>query len=115
LVAGPSVERTDEGGTITLAPSMSKQACAWWCYVETRPHRRAVTADGFNDHLPADGIAIHRVGAYFVELGAAGGRDPYADLLRVGGEIEADGWRITVDAGSGEGPAATWTVSVRKA
>lgn len=111
----------DDGGTIALAPSMSMAGMRLVVLAVDDSQFLTIellTADGFNDHLPADGIAIHRVDVRdgVVQNSAPlVGETPYADLLEVGGEIEADGWRITVDAGIGAGPAATWTVSVRKA
>ena len=59
-----------------------------------------LTADGFNEHLPSAGIAVHRV-----VITAAGavqaivplvGEPPFTSLLQPGEFVESDGWRIEV-------------------
>ena len=61
-----------------------------------------LTADGYNAHLPADGIAVHRVtvaGGEVDEADPLVGETPFADLLAVGESFDTDGWRITVADG----------------
>ncbi|MEQ1698467.1 MAG: hypothetical protein ABMA25_00060 [Ilumatobacteraceae bacterium] len=66
-----------------------------------------LTADGFDDHLPADGIAVHRVslqGGLITEITPVFGAPPYTSLLQPGDSIEADEWAIAVGDG--------WTITV---
>jgi hypothetical protein len=62
-----------------------------------------LTADGFNDHLPMSGIAIHRVvmttdGAV-QEIVPLVPRPPFTELLQPGVVVEVDdGWRIAAFA-----------------
>ncbi|MDO8391580.1 MAG: hypothetical protein Q7V57_13955 [Actinomycetota bacterium] len=105
-------------GTVTLAPSMSAAGTRVAVVAIDDNHFLTIellTADGFNDHLPADGIAVHRVevsGGVVQNSAPLVGEAPYADLLQVGASLTAGGWRITVDAGGGDGPDAAWTVTI---
>jgi len=74
-----------------------------------------LTADGFDAHLPADGIAVHRVevkDGIVQDSKPLVGEAPYEKLMNVGGSLDTDGFHITVAAGGGKGPAADWTVTV---
>lgn len=62
-----------------------------------------LSADGFNSHLAASGVAVHRV-----VMSAEGtvqtivplvGAPPFTDLLQPGASLESDGWRIDVSSG----------------
>lgn len=66
-----------------------------------------LTADGFGDHLPADGIAVHRVtlqGSRIVDITPAFGAPPYTALLQPGDSIQTDEWALTIGDG--------WTITV---
>ena len=57
-----------------------------------------LSADGFNDHLPHAGVAVHHAVGVGAErtLTPVVGDEPYLDLLDVGEYVETDGVRITV-------------------
>lgn len=110
-----------DGGTVTLSPSMSAAGTRLAVIAIDDTHFLTIellTADGFDAHLPADGIAVHRV---VIDKGVVQdakplvGEAPYEELLQFGGTLDVDGWHLTVAAGSGKGPAATWTVTVQTA
>ena len=63
--------------------------------------------EGFSDHLPAPGVAVHEV--RIVNGSIAGivplvGEPPFTELLQEGARFDVGGWQLTVDAG--------WTVRV---
>ena len=106
------------GGTVTLAPSMSLVDTRLAVVAIDATHFLTIellTADGFDAHLPADGIAVHRVevndGIIQDDVPLVGEK-PFDKLLQVGGVLTTDNVRITVDAGGGKGPAAEWTVTI---
>jgi hypothetical protein len=102
------------GATVTLSPSNSESANG------TSGNRLAViglddhsfitvellTADGFDEHLPATGVAVH-----LIAIQRTGGSEatrtqtplvgvaPYTDLLAPGEAFVGLGWRIAVSAG----------------
>jgi len=89
------------GGTVQLHPSKSGSG-ARAAVVGIDDSRFLVvellTADGFDSHLPASGIAVHEVrfdGTLRDPVPVVGG-PPYTDLLAPGESIDVDGWRITV-------------------
>lgn len=67
-------------------------------------------ADGFDDHLPADGIAVHELrianGALSSVTPLVGGA-PFMNLLQPGDELRVGDWTVTVSSG--------WTVSAAHA
>ena len=106
------------GGTVTLAPSMSSQGTRLAVVAIDATHFLTIellTADGFDAHLPADGIAVHRVeviDGIIQDAVPLVGEKPFDKLLQVGGVLTTDNVRVTVDAGGGKGPAAEWTVTI---
>ena len=60
-----------------------------------------LVATGYNDHLPADGIAIHRVdigaGVDAMTVTPVHSNEPFDRLLAVGGSMLIDHWRVVVD------------------
>lgn len=75
-----------------------------------------LTATGFDSHLPADGVAVHRVRVApedtsrieSIEPLTPSSAPPYVDLLRSTASLVADGWTITVVDWDSRG----WVVSV---
>jgi hypothetical protein len=66
-----------------------------------------LAAEGFDDHLPATGVAVHLIevdGATRTQSPVVG-LAPYADLLTVGETFTGLGWRVAVGPG--------WTVTVQ--
>jgi hypothetical protein len=65
-----------------------------------------LTDSGFDAHLPASGVAVHRVqfDATLHELVPLVGSPPYTQLLQPGGSVDADGWTISV--------IDEWTLSI---
>lgn len=60
-----------------------------------------LTADGFDDHLPAGGVAVHLVetsGSTRTQTPLVGS-PPYTDLLTAGETLSSDGWSISVAEG----------------
>lgn len=58
-----------------------------------------LTADGFDAHLPASGVAVHRVtvlDGVVQPLQPLVGDAPFTALLAAGDEVVSDGWRIVV-------------------
>ncbi len=56
-----------------------------------------LSSDGYNAHLPAGGVAVHRVEVTLWEVQAnvpLVGAAPFTDLLQPGEFVESDGWRI---------------------
>ncbi len=66
-----------------------------------------LTADGFNAHLPASGVAVHIVAVADGEVDDMEplvGETPFAELLQPGDTFDSNGWRIMVAQG--------WSVTV---
>ncbi|CAN5516255.1 hypothetical protein BH10ACT2_BH10ACT2_21710 [soil metagenome] len=61
-----------------------------------------LSADGFDAHLPASGVAVHRVvlvnGAVQAIVPLVGSA-PFTTLLQVGEVLQTDGWQVSVLAG----------------
>lgn len=101
------------GGTVTLSPSTG-EAGTRLAVVALADNQfltiELLTADGYDAHLPASGIAVHRVQVMDGHVDDAAplvGETPFVDLLQVGDTFDTDGWRITVTAG--------WTVTIAPA
>jgi hypothetical protein len=99
------------GGTVRLAPSAAARGTrlvvlglddTTFLTVEV------LTADGFDAHLPAGGVAVHRVDLTDPDRVTQPlvGSPPYTALLRPGDDLVTDGWRIAV---TGE-----WVVSITR-
>lgn len=61
-----------------------------------------LTADGFDAHLPADGVAVHLVtldGSTVLPMEPLVGNPPFTDLLQQGESLVTHGWSITVADG----------------
>ena len=101
------------GGTVVLAPSNGPSGTR--LAVVGIDDRRfltveLLTADGFDDHLPADGVAVHLIeGSTALRTQTPlVGPAPYDDLLGVGESFVgmgwsvsiADGWRATIQTSS---------------
>lgn len=68
-----------------------------------------LTADGFNVHLPADGIAVHEVrlaDGLVASITPMVGEAPFTALLQPGDELQVGEWTLAV--------FDDWTVSARK-
>ena len=67
-----------------------------------------LTADGLNDHLPADGIAVHTVqivdGA-LAPIVPMVGEPPYTELLQPGSDLMVGEWNLTI--------SEDWTISAQ--
>lgn len=66
-----------------------------------------LTAAGYDDHLPADGIAVHRVtlaDTQITEIAPLVGESPFTALLQPGGSLDTTEWAITV--------GDDWTITV---
>lgn len=115
------------GGTVTLASGAAPPAAAPFA------RRLAVvgitdtsfltvellTPVGFNGHLAAAGIAVHRVvvrGGVIESITPLVGAAPFTDLLGPEESLDVDGWHLevtTVSAGHiPDGSAAMWTVRI---
>lgn len=60
------------------------------------------TADGYDDHLPVGGVAVHRIvvqGGAITDITPVFGEPPYTALLQPGESLETDEWAITVGDG----------------
>ena len=58
-----------------------------------------LTADGLNDHLPADGIAVHSVqivDGSLAPIVPLVGAPPYTELLQPGSDLRVAEWNLTV-------------------
>ena len=58
-----------------------------------------LTAAGYDDHLPADGIAVHQVtlvGTQITAITPLVGQAPFTALLQPGASLETTEWAITV-------------------
>jgi hypothetical protein len=103
-----------DGGTVQLSPStgdagtrLALLACCGGSLISVE----LLTADGFNDHLPADGVAVHKITVQsdaIVDITPLFGSPPFAALLQPGESLAVDGWTISVGVGVGVG----WTVTV---
>jgi hypothetical protein len=92
------------GGTVVLAPSNGPSGTRL-AVIELDDHRfvtiELLTNDGFDDHLPASGVAVHLIeGTDTLRtqtplVGVA----PYDDLLTPGETVTTNGWNIAIDDG----------------
>lgn len=60
-----------------------------------------LTADGYDDHLPHDGLAVHRVrerDGLITSIEPLVGEAPFLQLMQPGDSLTADGWTIDVAA-----------------
>jgi hypothetical protein len=96
----------DAGGDVVLSPSIGESGVR--LAVVELDLANLLTIErldptGLNDHLPASGVAVHRVHVVegrVVETTPVFGEPPYTDLLEPGDRLEFDGWLIEVgDAG----------------
>ncbi len=61
-----------------------------------------LVADGFDAHLPAGGVAVHRVrvrDGVVQPLEPLVGAAPFTDLLQPGAAFDSDGWSLVVGDG----------------
>lgn len=92
------------GGTVTLSPS-SGTGGKRLAIVALDDHRfltiELLTANGFDDHLPASGVAVHLVDTSASERTQTPmvGQPPFTDLLTPGETFSALNWSITVADG----------------
>jgi len=93
-----------EGSTVTLAASKSTSGTR--LAVIALDDRRFIavellTADGFDDHLPASGVAVHLIeGSNSTRTQTPlVGLAPYTDLLTPGETLTSNGWRVAVGDG----------------
>jgi hypothetical protein len=92
------------GGSVVLAPSNGR-AGTRLAVIEVDGHRfisiELLIAAGFDDHLPASGVAVHLIEGSDANraqrplVGAA----PFDDLLTPGEVLTTNGWSIAVDDG----------------
>lgn len=97
------------GGTVTLSASTGESGTRL-AVVALADNQfltiELLAADGYDAHLPASGIAVHRVkvkDGHVDDAAPLVGETPFADLLQAGDTFDTDGWRITV--------TAAWTVT----
>ncbi len=99
LVAPP------EGGSATLQPSTGSEGLRLLVLPVDATSFLAVellTADGFDAHLPADGVAVHLVtldGSTVLPMEPLVGNLPFTDLLQQGESLATHGWSISVGDG----------------
>jgi len=93
-----------DGSTVTLAASKSTSGTR--LAVIALDDRRFIavellTADGFDDHLPAFGVAVHLIeGSNSTRTQTPlVGLAPYTDLLIPGETLTSNGWRVAVGDG----------------
>jgi hypothetical protein len=92
------------GGTVTLAPSSGRSGTRL-AVVRFDDHRfltvELLTADGFDNHLPASGIAVHLIEGSDATRTQTPliGLPPYDQLLKPGQTFSGNGWRISVADG----------------
>ncbi len=92
------------GGTIALAASTGSLGTQV-AVVELDDHRfitvELLTADGFNDHLPATGVAVHLIEGSDATRTQTPliGLPPFDDLLAPGETFTGNGWVVSVAAG----------------
>lgn len=131
LIAGwlrdEEVRVADGAETITLVPSNTEPLDLTAAVLGTRllvlpiDSRTFLTvevlnASGYDDHLPSDGVAVHRVHVSpedptlveSIDPLTLDGAPPFDRLLESQGTLTADGWRIVVVEWSTDG----WVVSV---
>lgn len=93
-----------QGATVTLSPSTGTSGIRLAVIglgAERFMTVELLTADGFDDHLPASGVAVHMVvgtDSTRVQRPLVGS-PPYADLLTAGATLSSNGWTISVAAG----------------
>jgi hypothetical protein len=92
------------GASVTLAPSNSRSGKRL-AVVELAADRfitvELLTADGFDDHLPASGLAVHLIegsGPTRTQTPLVG-LAPYDRLLEPGQTFTSNGWRVSVADG----------------
>lgn len=91
-----------EGGSVTLQPSMGSEGLRLLVLPVDATSFLAVellTVDGFDAHLPADGVAVHLVtfdGSTVLPMEPLVGSPPFTDLLQQGESLVTHGWSITV-------------------
>jgi hypothetical protein len=102
------------GGTVTLAPSNAPTGTRL-AVIELDDHRfitvELLTATGFDDHLPASGVAVHLIAVPLIAVPLIEGNDarriqtplvgapPYDHLLTTGQTLTTHGWTVTVGDG----------------
>lgn len=92
------------GATVELSPSTGN-AGTRLAVIALDEHRfitvELLTADGFDDHLPADGLAVHLINGSGTNRSQTPlvGRAPYTDLLTAGETFNSNGWSMSVAAG----------------
>ena len=92
------------GGTVALAASSGSLGTRI-AVVELDDHRfitvELLTADGFNDHLPATGVAVHLIEGSDATRTQTPliGLAPFDDLLTPGETFTGNGWVVSVAAG----------------
>lgn len=102
----------ESGATVTLSAnsgSASGTSGTHLAVIELDDHTfltvELLTADGFDDHLPATGVAVHLIAEQGSNSDATRtqtplvGEPPYVDLLTPGETFVGRGWRIAVAAG----------------
>ena len=100
------------GGTVELAPSTG-QTGTRLAVIALDGHQfitvELLTADGFDDHLPASGVAVHLIdgaGTSRTQTPLVG-LAPHTDLLTPGETLTSNGWSVSVAAG--------WRVTIKPA
>ena len=92
------------GGTVALAASTGSLGIRL-AVVELDDHRfitiELLTADGFNDHLPATGVAVHLIDVSDASRTQTPlvGLPPFDDLLAPGEAFTGNGWVVSVAVG----------------
>lgn len=108
------------GGSIVLAPSTGESGTRLAVVAVSATELLTIellTADGYNTHLPAGGIAVHRVVVDDIDdddpqVDPAFGEVPFDQLLQPDAEVTVDGWRVAVVRVDGAGTDTRWTVLV---
>jgi hypothetical protein len=92
------------GSTVTLAPSNGSTGTRL-AVVELDDHRfitvELLVAEGFDDHLPATGVAVHLIDGSDSTRTQTPliGLPPYNDLLTAGETLSSKGWSVAVSDG----------------
>lgn len=92
------------GATVTLSPSGGTSGTRL-AVVELTSNSfitvELLSADGFGDHLPATGVAVHLIEGSDSTRRQTPlvGEPPYDDLVTPGETVVSNGWRITVESG----------------
>ena len=103
---------SSEGDTVELSASTGRSGTRL-AVIGLDDHRfitvELLTADGFDDHLPASGIAVHLVDGAGTNRSQTSliGVAPYTDLLTAGETLTSNGWAVSVTPG--------WRVTVKPA